>query len=290
MIQHGHAEIVRPADQAAGLRRMVAAGHRPRPVTLAVTSGKGGVGKTNVAVNLCACLSARGVKVTLVDTDPGLANADLLLGVQGRFDLGHFVSGQRELGEIAVDSPAGVSLVAGGSGRGSAEWSEFDRRRLVAALPQLGGDLVVLDCGGGIGRSVMGLACRADEVLVVTTPEPTALADGYATVKTLINEGYTSRIRVLVNMVDSRGEAKSALGRLGAVVDKFLNFTVADAGYLLHDTHVELAVRQRTPFVVRYPKCSASLCMKAVAARWANDARSGGKRTSLMRRVVGVFG
>lgn len=289
MSNRGAAQASR-TDQASGLRRLAAAGQRARPVTLAVTSGKGGVGKSNVAVNLCACLSARGLRVTLVDTDPGLANADLLLGVQARYDLGHFVTGQRELSDIAVDSPAGVSLVAGGSGRGSTEWSEFDRRRLVSALPQLGGDLVLLDCGGGIGRSVMGLASKADEVLVVTTPEPTALADAYATVKTLISEGYSSTIRVLINMVDSRAEAKAAMGRLRGVVDKFLKFTVADAGYLLHDTHVELAVRQRTPFVVRYPKCSASLCMKAVAARLANDARNGEKRTSLMRRVVGVFG
>lgn len=289
MNNRGVAQVAR-TDQASGLRRLAAAGQRPRPLTLAVTSGKGGVGKTNVAVNLCACLSARGMKVTLVDTDPGLANADLLFGVQARYDLGHFVTGQHELGEIVVDSPAGVSLVAGGSGRGSTEWTEFDRRRLLSALPHLGGDLVLLDCGGGIGRSVIGLASRADEVLVVTTPEPTALADAYATVKTLISEGYSSPIRILMNMVDSRAEAKAAMGRLRGVVEKFLNFTVADAGYLLHDTHVELAVRQRTPFVVRYPKCSASLCMKAVAARLANDARNGEKRTSLMRRVVGVFG
>jgi flagellar biosynthesis protein FlhG len=135
----------------------------------------------------------------------------------------------------------------------------------------------------------MGFACSADVVLVVTTPEPPALADAYAIVKTLRREGYGGSVRLLVNMVDNRAEAEEALARVRRVAEKFLEFTIADAGYVLHDTHVELAVRQRVPFVLRYPKCSATVCATAVAARLVNGAVSGDRRGGLLRRVVRMF-
>jgi len=261
-------------DQAADLRRLALQARPPAPFVLTVASGKGGVGKTNVAVNLGACLARRGKKVTLIDTDMGLANADVLLGVQSTHHLGHVLSGQRALSQVAVATPSGMDLVAGASsgGRWSATTS-VGRDRLWQQVNQSPCDIVILDCAAGLGPMVRDCARCADHVMLVATPEPPALVDAYAAVKTFLKEGYASCISLLVNMVDSRADAKAAVQRFNKVAAKFLKITVADAGYILHDTHVELAVRRRTPFVLGYPKCSASACVTAVSVRLVRGAR-----------------
>lgn len=259
-------------------------------MTLAVISGKGGVGKTNVAVNLAVCLQARGLQTTLVDLDMGLANADVLLDVRPRYDLREVVAARRSVQEVIAPSINNLSFVAGVSGAaGATAMNNIERARLADQFGRLPGDVVILDCAAGIGDSVMTFARSADAVIVVTTPEPTALADAYAAIKTLQREGYSSSVRLLVNMVESRPEAKMAYNRIREVCEKFIRFPIADAGYMLHDTHVELAVRQRSPFVVRYPGCSAAICMAAIAARLVSGQALRQRRRGLLRRMVGMF-
>jgi len=276
-------------DQAADLRRMAAAQTAPTPIVLAVASGKGGVGKTNVAVNLGAVLAGRGHRVTLVDTDIGLANADVLVGVQPPHHLGHVLTRQRSLGQVAVPTPSGMRLVAGATA--GSRMADAWRSGGGAALGQIRRadcDFVILDCGAGLGHVVLDCAKCADHVMIVTTPEPPALADAYAAVKTLLAEGYASRISILLNMVDSRADAKAAVQRFNKVAAKFLKITVADAGYILHDTHVELAVRKRSPFVLCYPKCSASACVTAVSHRLFKPAQRRPAGRGLLRRALGA--
>ncbi len=278
-------------DQASRLRELA----RRRTTcakTVAITSGKGGVGKSNVAVNLSIYLAAKGLRVVLVDMDLGLANADLLLDVQPRYNLSHVLTGLRTLPEISVEGPCGLTFIPGASGIESlANLSEFERRSLIAQIEKLkhSADIVVLDCGAGISKNVLSFASAADHVLVVTTPQPPAVTDAYATIKALHREGSGADIRVVVNMARSRSQADVTYKRLSKVAQRFLNYSVAYAGYMLHDTAVETAVQERCPFVVRYPESNASACIAALAGDMARTFLNKSQRGGLFKRVVGLF-
>ena len=266
---------------------------RTRSATiLAIVSGKGGVGKSNIAVNLSICLAAKGLDVTLVDLDMGLANADLLMDIRVRQSISHVVSGACTLEEVCTDGPGGIRFVPGASGFDRlADLSDFERRALVAQLQKLENntDIVVLDCGAGISKNVTTFAASADQVMVVTTPEPTALADAYATVKSLYRQRSTAKLGVFVNMAHSRAQAEATSERLRTVAKSFLNISVAGFGYMLHDSRVELAVQERCPFVIGYPSSNASACVAAAAdaltGAWNRQRARGG----FFRRVVGLF-
>lgn len=278
-------------DQATRLRELTRQRRRPG-MTLAVTSGKGGVGKSNLAVNLSICMAAQGLRVTLVDVDMGLANADLLLNVNPRYNLTHVVTGVRTMAQISVAAPGGIHFVPGSSGRQElANLSDFERQNLILQLRTLQNstDIVVLDCGAGISRNVVSFALAADHVMVVTTPQPTALTDAYAMIKILHRTHGRGRIGLVVNMAGSRAEAEGAYQRIAQVADRFLHYTVASDGYMLHDTRVDQAVRERCPFVIRYPESDASACVAAMATEVTRPCHPRARRGGLMRRVAGLF-
>jgi flagellar biosynthesis protein FlhG len=259
---------------------------------VAVVSGKGGVGKTNVAVNLAVCLAARQHRVVLFDADFGLANADLLLGVSVTHTLAHVVSGRCDLDDVIVDAVGGVQFVPGASGVGQlANLSEFERRKVLDILGVLDqrGDILVVDCAAGISRNVTAFALAADHILLVTTPEPTALTDAYAVAKTLHRQECSATIAAVVNQAASRTEAREVHQRLSSVADKFLGLPVDLGGYILHDEHVPRAVRERAPVVLRYPRCPASSCLMAVAGSLARQTGAVGREESFFRRVVNLF-
>ena len=279
------------ADQAGRLRELMRDRERLATV-IAVVSGKGGVGKTNVAVNLAICLAARQHRVVLVDADLGLANADLLLNVTVTRTLAHLVAGRCELDDIAVDAAGGITFVPGASGVANlANLSEFERHRLLDMLGALetSTDILVVDCGAGIARNVISFANAADHVLVVTTPEPTALTDAYATIKTLHREGYEGSLATVVNLAASKLDAQTAHQRLASVADRFLGLRLGAGGYILQDEHVPRAVRERVPVVLRYPRSPASACLMAVTAKLARQTGAVGREESFFRRVVNLF-
>jgi len=278
-------------DQASRLRE-VARGVVHSAMTVAITSGKGGVGKTNLAVNLSICLAGKGLRVILVDLDMGLANADLLMNLRTRYTLSHVVSGQRSLEEIVTSGPGGIGFVGGASGVDRfANMSEFERRNLIAWVGSLNNnaDIVVLDCGAGISRNVVGFAAAADRTVVVTTPQPTALTDAYAMIKVLHRESADARASLFVNMADSRAEARGSYERLSSVARRFLDYSVADGGYMLHDRSVEMAVQERCPFVIRYPHSNASASMGAMASELSRAVSGTQRCGGFFRRVVGLF-
>jgi flagellar biosynthesis protein FlhG len=255
-------------DQASGLREVArrAAG---RAQTIAITSGKGGVGKTNLSVNLAATLAAMRRRVVLLDADLGLANADILCNVQPRFNLAHVVAGQRSLADVTTPVPAGFSLIPGASGLAKmADLTEGDRRRIVTELDLLSdsADALIIDTGAGIGRNVLSFTSTADHVVVVTTPEPTAITDAYAVMKVLVRCGTAGKISIMVNMARHRDEARQVFDRIAGVARQFLKVDVAFSGYVVLDPAVGLAVRKRSPFVQQFPHSAATACVQA----WAN--------------------
>ncbi len=281
-------------DQAASLRRLTRRSERRAGYRIAITSGKGGVGKTNVAVNLAVCLGRSGRRVTLVDLDMGLANADVLLGVQPRFNLSHVLTGKRELNDIAVPAAGGIRFIAGGSAnRNLANMGSPERDLLVRQLNSLSetSEIIIYDCGAGISENVLKFASTADVAMVVSTPEPTSVTDAYAMIKVLVSGEFHGRVELLVNMARSRAEARAVYRRVAAVAERFLHFPLADAGFVLQDGDVELAVRGRSPVVVRYPRCPSSLCVTALAARMVRTGLSlhRPRNGNLLARFVGLF-
>jgi flagellar biosynthesis protein FlhG len=263
-------------DQAAKLRAL-AAQHVTRAIVFAITSGKGGVGKSNVAVNLAIALSQAGKRVVLLDADLGLANADVLAGVEVRTNLAHVIARQRELKDVMIDAPGGFKLIGGASGIAKmADLSDGDRQRLIRALAELEtlADVILVDTGAGISPSVLSFTRAADHVLVVTTPEPTAITDAYAAIKVLVRSpgeetspAIDRRISLLVNQALSPQEASQVYDRVSKVARQFLGMTVFDAGYVPRDDAVLAAVRSRSPFVLSAPRSPAAQCMQQLVIR-----------------------
>jgi flagellar biosynthesis protein FlhG len=258
-------------DQATQLRSLA---RSTRSATVvAVTSGKGGVGKSNVAVNLSIRLASAGKDVVLLDADLGLANADVLCNVDLPCNLAHVIGGKRDINEVMVRAPGGFRLIGGASGLAKmADLSDGDRQRLVDSLEQIEqqADFLVIDTGAGISSNVLSFTRAADHVLVVTTPEPTAITDAYAVVKVLSRDGADRRTSLLINQVLSEHEGRVVYDRIAKVARQFLNVNVLDAGWVPDDEHVVLAVRKRMPFVLAYPRCPASICVTQLAMRLAS--------------------
>jgi flagellar biosynthesis protein FlhG len=268
-------------DQAAALRSMVKS--RPRANVIAVTSGKGGVGKSNVAVNLAIRFAAAGKRTVLLDADLGLANADVLCNVELPFNLSHVIARRKELREVMVQAPGGFRLIGGASGLARmADLSDLERQRLVDALGDVEteADIILIDTGAGISPNVLSFTRAADHVLVVTTPEPTAITDAYAVVKVVCREPAERQVSLLVNQVRNPAEGQVVFERIAKVARQFLNVTVMDAGFVYADEAVVSAVRRRMPFMLASPKCPAGICLAQLAVRLqqgvAGQAETGG--------------
>ncbi|MEX2673569.1 MAG: MinD/ParA family protein [Phycisphaeraceae bacterium] len=270
-------------DQASELRKLMqgmsdtsgasshdepAAAAGPRARIMAVTSGKGGVGKTNLSVNLAVRLATMGRRVVLLDADLGLANADVLLNLSIRANLAHVIAGRKNIDQAMVEAPGGFTLVPGASGLAQmANLAPDERRRLMAMMRDLATnhDLVIIDTGAGIGPNVLSFLLAADELLVVTTPEPTSITDAYALIKAVARQRENIPVSLLVNMVRDRAEGRQVYERINAVCKRFLNMTLSDAGHVVSDARVPQGVRRRTPFIIDTPDAPASLCIGQLA-------------------------
>lgn len=274
-------------DQATHLRALVKeAGMSAR--VLAVTSGKGGVGKTSVAVNLAIACARLGQRVTLVDFDLGLANVDVMMGIQPVHNLSHVVMGKRRVREVTVVAE-GIRIVPGAAGLWElANLGESARDELIRSLQTLeqDADLLIIDTGAGISRTVVRAAAAADEVLLLSTPEPTSIMDAYATVKMISHEPGHGRIRVIVNMAEGREEAERVSRTLADVSRQFLSVPVDRLGYIPRDEHVSRAVRERRPFEVLFPQCEASVAVRGLGRMIVNGRTAEARgREGFFRRV-----
>ena len=254
-------------DQATGLRRLVA----PRPVrVVAVTGGKGGVGKTNVSVNLAVALAELERRVMLLDADLGLANVDVVLGLHPPFDLSHVVRGERELQEIVMQGPGGIRVIPGASGlRQMAALSETEHAGLIQAFSDLGADLdtLVVDTAAGISDTVISFARAAHEILVVVCDEPASLTDAYAIIKLLNRDHGQTRFRVLANMVQSNQEGHELYNKLCRVTDRYLDVMLGYMGSIPHDDLLRKAVRGQRAVVQAYPRSRVAQAFRSLARK-----------------------
>jgi len=278
-------------DQAERLRELMDLPLR-RARAIAVASGKGGVGKTNLAVNLGLCLSRLGRRVILADVDIGLANADVLLGVEPRFHLGNVLAGEVGALDALVTGPEGLLLLGGSSATSFSDLGPEERAFLARTFRELEAyaDFLIVDTAAGISRNVIEFCRAADEVLVVTTPEPTAVTDGYALIKAIAREKGAGRIRLVVNQARDRAEAGRVSERLRIVSRRFLGIEVQDLGYVLSDEEVRTAVRRRRPFALEATRSPAAVCVRAIAERILEETRvpSPGGRGFLQRFAAAI--
>lgn len=244
-----------------------------RAHTVAVTSGKGGVGKSNIALNLAIALRTAGHDVCLLDANLGLGNIDLLCGLNGYWNLAHVVTGARTLGEIILPGPAGIHVVPGASGLTDlADCPAAVQREILSQLDDLeqNHDFLIVDTGTGIHRAVRQFVASAEMVLVVTTPEPTAIADAYATIKTLTASRESIEPQILVNQADTVEQAREIISRTQQTARTFLHATVGSAGFIPRDVAVQQAVVKRVPFVIDAPRSAAAQAIQQLSRRVIN--------------------
>ena len=262
-------------DQAGDLRRIVEEkrqalrqrGRQAHLRTVAVLSGKGGVGKSNVAIALSCALADQGKRIVLLDADLGMANLDILCGVSAKYNLSHLVSGSRELNEILIPLEERVALLPGGVGlREMADLDDESMERVFELLIELEerADLLIMDTGAGIHKGVLSFAQAADMALLVTTPEPTSVRDAYGVIKSLGGGAQKpgEELMLVVNMAGSREEAHEVAERIRMASMQFLGSAPAYLGYILRDDNVERSVRGRKVFYRAHPSSSVANCVR----------------------------
>jgi flagellar biosynthesis protein FlhG len=285
--ENGRAGPAPPASAPTGRVSYGPEGGRmpPRPAPLprlaraiAITSGKGGVGKTNIAVNLAIAMAALGKKVCLFDADLGLANADVLCNLTPHATLDDFLHRARPLTEILLPAPGGFWLVPGASGVARlADLSSPQRLYLLRHLASLerAADVILIDTGAGLNPNALVFSAAAHTVLVATTPEPTALADAYGIIKAICAKRRDAGISLVVNMAGGEAEGRAVHRRVDRVARAFLGRSIDYGGAIPDDAAVREAVRRRTPFAMAAPKSEASLAVGRLAARLAGGADEG---------------
>lgn len=276
-------------DQAAGLRQMAA----PRPVrVIAVTSGKGGVGKTNVSVNLAVALAEEGQRVMLMDADLGLANVDVMLGLHPEYDLSHVIQGERTLEEIIVEGPAGLRIVPASSGtKMMAELTPMEHAGMIRAFSELSHplDVLIIDTAAGISDSVVSFSRAAQEVIVVVCDEPASITDAYALIKLLSREYGIQRFRVLANMAHSAQEGRELFTKIARVTERYLDVTLDFMGAVPYDDYLRKAIKRQKAVVEAYPRARASMAFKTLAQKadkWPIPTGAAGHLEFFVERLI----
>jgi len=238
---------------------------------ITVTSGKGGVGKTNVATNMAISYAQMGKKVIVIDADLGLANVNVMMNLIPQYNLYHVIRKQKKMSEIILDTEYGIKLVAGASGFSKiANMTEEERNSFISELYTLSdADIIIIDTSAGVSKNVLGFVAAADEVIIVTTPEPTSITDAYGIIKIIATEvdNLNINLKMIVNRVGSAMEGKRVADRMTQIAAQFLNLKVEYLGFIYDDPLVQQSVLRQKPFVVADPRGKASVCLRHIVAR-----------------------
>jgi len=255
------------SDQAAGIRKM--AQNKAKPVrVIAITSGKGGVGKTNISVNLGVSLAQRGRKVALLDADMGLANVDILLGLSPQYNLSHVLQGEKTLSEIMLTTADGLKVIPASSGiQQMSELSSMEQAGIIRAFSELDQDLdiLIVDTAAGISSSVVNFARASQEIIVVICDEPTSLTDAYAYIKLLNRDFGISNFHIIANMVQSIQQGQQLFTKLTKVTDRYLDISLDYVGAVPFDDCLRKSVQKQKPVVEVFPQSKATLAIKKLA-------------------------
>lgn len=259
---------------------------------ICVASGKGGVGKTNMSINLAIAFAQAGRKVIVLDADLGLANVNVILGVIPKFNLYHVIKKQKSMKEIIMDTQYGIQIVAGASGFSKiANLSDSERKNFIEELTELSmADVIIIDASAGVGQNVLTFIEAADEAIIVTTPEPTAITDAYGIIKIISTEieDLDLGLKLVVNRARSVTEAKKVADRVINITSQFLNIKIDYLGFVYEDPIVPNAVRKQQPFVILDPKNRASACITHLLGRLEKvHYREGRGFGQFIRRLMG---
>jgi len=280
-----------PNDQASGIRKMRQI--KPKPVrVIAVTSGKGGVGKTNLSVNLGVALSQMGRRVALLDADMGLANVDILLGLSPKYNLSHVLQGDKSLEDIMLTGPAGLKVIPASSGvQQMSELNNIEQAGVIRAFSEIDQnlDVLIVDTAAGISSSVVNFARACQEIIVVVCDEPTSLTDAYAYIKLLNRDYGLNKFHIVANMVQSVQQGQQLFNKLGKVTEKYLDVTLSYTGAVPFDEYLRKSVQKQTPVLEAFPRSKAALAIRNLALNidsWPIKIQAGGYLEFFVERMI----
>lgn len=282
---HSHEHI---DDQAAGLRTM----KKNMVKVIAVTGGKGGVGKTNVSINLAIAMAQLGKRVMVLDADLGLANCDVMLGLRVQKNLSHVLNGEAELDDILIEGPAGIKIIPATSGsQNMTELSPAEHAGLIRAFSEMKTqvDILLIDTAAGISDMVMSFSRASQDVLVVVCDEPSSITDAYALMKILSRDHDVQRFKIIANMVRSLREGQELFAKLTRVTDRFLDVNLELVSTVPYDENVRKAARKQKAFVEAFPKSGASMAVKNLAMRvikWPTPPGASGHLEFFLEQLV----
>ncbi len=280
-------------DQAEQLRKLVKKQERQQSAArvITVTSGKGGVGKTSIAVNLAIQMKRLGKRVIILDADFGLANIEVMLGIRPQYNLADLMFRGKALTEIITKGPEEIGFISGGSGiQELARMTKEQVMYLTQKLVELDAmaDVIIVDTGAGIADNVLEFVTASSEVLLVATPEPTSITDAYALLKALNRRAGFSRehtsIKMISNRVGSEAEGKNLYEKMSVVVDKFLNIQPEFLGIIPQDDSISKAVMVQKPITIAYPNSQAAKAMQLIAAKLCD-----GTEAEARKGITGLF-
>ncbi|WP_026881264.1 MinD/ParA family protein [Clostridium akagii] len=285
-------------DQAQRLRQM-ASGSKERnvakssPKIITVTSGKGGVGKSNFVVNLALTLQKNGKKVLIFDADVGMGNDDVLLGFMPKYNVFDIIFNHKDIEDVIVTGPYGVKLLPGGSGITRVnEITNIQRNAFLDKLSKLEDlDYIIMDTGAGVNRSVLGFIACSDELVIIITPEPTSIMDAYSLIKAVVHFKIKSKAKVVINRTLDKKEGQATFDKFSGAVKTFLKIDVDYLGSISEDRKLIEAVRNQKPFVVANPNCEAAQDILKISNKilGIKTESTGNSVQGLFKRIFNIF-
>lgn len=285
-------------DQAASLRKLVDEDEKkissnPRKSKIiTVTSGKGGVGKSNFVVNLGVFLQSKGKKVLIFDADLGMGNDDVLMGLYPKNNIFDIIFTDLTLKDIIIEGSNGVSLIPAGTGLNKIEeLTDEQRSTFLDKLEHLNEfDYILMDTGAGVNKDILAFISASEELIIITTPEPTSLTDAYSLIKATDYFKLKSKAKVIVNKAFTTEEGIETYNKFNRAVSKFLQIEVEYLGCIIDDKKLVQSVRQQKPFILLYPNCQASKCIESIAMKLiGQDTVSSAGAKGLFKRLFNLF-